>query len=321
MISKPFIKRAVPKAPRNKAGYEGEKQMAYYLERAFGEEAYIRVFNDLRIRRRDMNAQIDHLVLHRFGFVIIESKSIHDQIRMNAQGEFTRVSGRSRSGMPSPIRQANEQATWLRELLDENKTTLRPMAKTLLNRPIQPDFRAERFRVLVAISNGGRIEDDGVRPDELCKADAVCDKVRETIAAYESTTGFKGFVKYVVEKDKSKTQKMDEHHVKAFTDLEIDKITQFLLNHQVECDAKSIPASRPPKVAPVTNITISKSATKTSPTKAYAAWTADEEQRLKTAFENGISPKEIASEFGRSVGALRARAVLIGLIKERGDWR
>ena len=49
--------------------------MAHYLKRAFGDTSDIYVFNDLRLLRRGEIAQIDHLVVHRWGFAIIESKA------------------------------------------------------------------------------------------------------------------------------------------------------------------------------------------------------------------------------------------------------
>ena len=58
-----------------KYGYNAEKQMAFYLKRAFQESDDIFVINDLRIEMNDDVAQIDHLIMHRFGFIVIESKS------------------------------------------------------------------------------------------------------------------------------------------------------------------------------------------------------------------------------------------------------
>ncbi len=74
-----------------KSGYEAEKQMAFYLRRAFGDSPEVFVFNDLRLERDGEFAQIDHLVFHRFGFVTIESKSVVGTITVNAKGEFTRT--------------------------------------------------------------------------------------------------------------------------------------------------------------------------------------------------------------------------------------
>ncbi|MCR9115470.1 MAG: NERD domain-containing protein, partial [bacterium] len=72
-----------PTDKRQLAGFNAEKQMAFYLRRAFGESSDVFVFNDLRIVRNDEVAQIDHLVLHRYGFAIVESKSITGTVEVN----------------------------------------------------------------------------------------------------------------------------------------------------------------------------------------------------------------------------------------------
>lgn len=71
-------------------GYNAEKQMAFYLKRAFQESNDIFVINDLRLVMNDDVAQIDHLIMHRFGFILIESKSVTSKISVNEHGEWIR---------------------------------------------------------------------------------------------------------------------------------------------------------------------------------------------------------------------------------------
>ena len=73
-----------------KYGHEAEKQMAFYLKRAFQESNDIFVINDLRIGVNDDIAQIDHLILHRFGFIVVESKSVTSEISINEHNEWIR---------------------------------------------------------------------------------------------------------------------------------------------------------------------------------------------------------------------------------------
>ena len=78
--------------PRRRAGYEAEKQMAHYLGRAFGADRRVAVLHGLRLEdeaRPDVDggpsvAQIDHLVLHRYGAFIVESKSCTGSVRISA---------------------------------------------------------------------------------------------------------------------------------------------------------------------------------------------------------------------------------------------
>ncbi len=73
------------------AGAKAEEQMAFYLKRAFADDPNVYVFNDIRLQGDDDDAaQIDHLVLHRHGFVIVESKSVSTGVAVNEHGEWVR---------------------------------------------------------------------------------------------------------------------------------------------------------------------------------------------------------------------------------------
>ena len=64
------------------AGAKAEAQMAFYLKRAFSDDPDVWVFNDLRFRSDEEDvAQVDHLVMHRSGFIVIESKSVTSKVR------------------------------------------------------------------------------------------------------------------------------------------------------------------------------------------------------------------------------------------------
>lgn len=128
------------------AGYEAEKQMAFYLRRAFADSTDFFVYNDLRIERKGEFAQIDHLVLHRFGLVIVESKSVTGTIEVNAKCEFVRVYNGQRRGMQSPVQQAKLQSDLLRAILNDNRTSLR---RKVMWGTVQGEFSDERFRQFV----------------------------------------------------------------------------------------------------------------------------------------------------------------------------
>ncbi|MEO1407846.1 MAG: nuclease-related domain-containing protein, partial [Pseudomonadota bacterium] len=126
MIVKPPSTDPRPTDPRLRAGIQAERQMAYYLHRAFATSSNLYVINDLRLVDPEQPepdprtggsspgvAQIDHLVLHRFGAFIVESKSVTGTVTVRDDGggdEWTR----SGKGMPSPLRQAERQGEFLR---------------------------------------------------------------------------------------------------------------------------------------------------------------------------------------------------------------
>ncbi len=161
------------------AGAEAEKQMAFYLRRSFADDVNVLVLHDLRFKDDTGDtAQIDHLVIHREGFIIIESKSVTSAVEINAHGEWTRLWNGTYQGMPSPIQQAKRQIDFLRRALHANRESL--LNKFLLGM-LQPGFRYCPFDVLVAISDKGTIKRHADVP-EVTKADMVPEKVREIIA-------------------------------------------------------------------------------------------------------------------------------------------
>jgi len=106
------------------AGQEQEKNVAFYLRRAFKEHKQIFVINDFKFTFNDETAQIDHLIVYPFGFILIESKSITGEVKVNELGEWSRSYKGKWSGMPSPIKQLELQEKLLRELLHENRAKI-----------------------------------------------------------------------------------------------------------------------------------------------------------------------------------------------------
>ncbi len=170
MIVKELDAPVVSGDASKKAGRAAEEQMAFYLRRAFKEDADTRVLNGLRVEHDGEVAQIDHLVLHPFGLIIVESKSVTTTVRINAHGEWTRWCGGSSRGMPSPVLQAERQ---------------RDVLHTLLASREDLHYHDLYGDVVVAISDQGVIQ----RPRDLdlaavAKADQVPSHIREQIAFY-----------------------------------------------------------------------------------------------------------------------------------------
>lgn len=151
------------------AGLEAERQMHFYLARAFGHKDDVMVFGDLRFPSQKDTCQIDHLVMHRWGLVIIESKSISGEIEVNEHEECTRRFGAREVGMPSPILQAGRQRDFLVDLLQQSRTQLRRKVFGLRH----GGFGNCPVDLFAAISDHGRINRRGVDPPELKKADQI----------------------------------------------------------------------------------------------------------------------------------------------------
>ncbi|KQR18783.1 nuclease-related domain-containing protein [Deinococcus sp. Leaf326] len=166
--------------PLQRAGDAAEAQMAHYLKRAFGDDSGIHVFHNLRFEHEGEVAQIDHLVLHRAGMIIVESKSVTSAVRINDRDEWARQWNGRWQGMASPVLQARRQAELLRSFMQAHKEGLRN--KILLGLK-QGGFKAFMIDVVVAISDQGLVECREGRP-EVRKADQVPDRVRELMTEH-----------------------------------------------------------------------------------------------------------------------------------------
>ena len=156
------------KDKRQAAGQRAEAQLAFYLKRAFSERSELIVLNDLRLSDKGDVAQLDHLVLHPYGIVVIESKSIGTAVKINAHGEWLRVYQNRYQGMPSPKLQVERQVHFLRHFL---ATEAGPMLGQGKDAAL---FQSLPIDTLVAISDKAVIHRETTEPlDYLVKAEQV----------------------------------------------------------------------------------------------------------------------------------------------------
>ena len=181
--------------------------MAHYLHREFNCDPEVYVLRGLRLEDREQPeqdgspgvCQIDHLVVHRWGMFIVESKSVTEEVQIRPDGtggdEWSRVYRGGEKGMPSPIQQASRQSKVLRGMLQRHGEKLlgrmpvgwRTAAKAITGSD-QRTFRHTPIQLIVAISDTGNIRriDGWTEPRErfrlfVCKADQVPNKIREEL--------------------------------------------------------------------------------------------------------------------------------------------
>ncbi len=194
-----------------KAGYHAESQLAFYLKRAFEHAPKLLIFNNLRFENQGDSCQIDHLILHQYGLIIIESKSVTTRVEVNEFGEWKRLVNNAWKGMSSPILQAQRQGDFLRNYLEKHSKILRK--KSILGK--QLGFEQMPIDILIAISDSGIIN----RPkndklERVCKADQVPEKVKTLFADYSKSNSFLSLrAPFELDKD------------------EISKISRFFLSH------------------------------------------------------------------------------------------
>ena len=159
------------------AGRNAEEKMAFYLKRFFASSPDVFVLNGIRLEHAGDAAQMDHLVLHRYGVIVVESKSVAGKIQIKDDGQWIRRYGKDSSGMASPITQAKLQVRFMRDYLN------------LAAKP-KGIFDQFAFDVQVAISDSGEIwwPTTGSLP-EVCKADQVAERIENRIAELAKMPG------------------------------------------------------------------------------------------------------------------------------------
>ncbi|MCP3128545.1 nuclease-related domain-containing protein [Shewanella sp. KJ2020] len=164
--------------PQAIAGQKQEQDVAFYLRRAFKDHPEVLVINDFRFTFNGETAQIDHLIIYPYGFVLIESKSIKGHVDVNQHGEWTRSHGNHWFGMPSPIKQVELQQSLLKEMLKQHRSEI--LGKLLGIR--QQGFGMRCWDHLCAISSDAVINRNTMPTaisEQLVKTEFLVDKLEK----------------------------------------------------------------------------------------------------------------------------------------------
>lgn len=162
---------------RQVAGDKQERDVAFYLRRAFKERDDLYVFNDYAFSYNGENAQIDHLIVHKYGFMILESKSIYGEVKVNKAGEWSRSYKGQWSGIASPIKQGELQQILLKQMLMDN--TEKFLGKKL---GMQQGVRYRKWDSLCVVSNSCILHRDNIPADindRIIKSEAVAEAVEK----------------------------------------------------------------------------------------------------------------------------------------------
>ncbi|MBU2871052.1 nuclease-related domain-containing protein [Colwellia sp. E2M01] len=209
-------------SPTAKAGQKQEQDVAFFLRRAFKDHKEVYVINDFKFTHNDETAQIDHLIVYTFGFILIESKSITGEVKVNGLGEWTRSYNNNWSGMASPIKQVELQQKLLKELLHENREII--LSKLLGLK--QQSFRFRCWDNLCAVSSNAVVDRDSM-PKGVSKQLVKTEFLVETI---EKVMNLKTNIFKVLSIDTRPD----------FSEEELKSITSFLMNQLNDDNASAI---------------------------------------------------------------------------------
>lgn len=176
-----------------KKGYDSERKMAFYLQRKFFDNPEIHVLNNLYIKTVNGKGffQIDHLVITKYCFIIVESKTCNSHLKFDDNLQWCRYLQTEQKwvGEKSPVIQAEMQGDALRKVLQENRFELR---KSILNQ--QGGFLTLPILSLVAISDSGIIDYPATNADyckNVLKADLIPNRIVEIYDSYKKRDSIK----------------------------------------------------------------------------------------------------------------------------------
>jgi hypothetical protein len=213
MIVKEYVDKSKSKNNLIAAGDAAEKQMAFYLRRGFASLEDMYVLNDIRIVDPEQQhdglgedaCQIDHLVLHRWGMFIVESKSSVGKVVIRSDGSGGDEWTFGGKGRRSPIKQADMQAEYLRAFVQRHREQLlglmpkgtRKISK-LLSGSDHRGVGGMPMQAVVALSDSATISrgkwNEPSEPYQayVCKADLACDKIMAEYKRHKKASGLLG---------------------------------------------------------------------------------------------------------------------------------
>lgn len=158
-----------------KKGLDGEKEIAYQLKKA---NVGMYVLHDVKIKYKDLTAQIDYIIITPVFTYYIECKNLVGNIIVNDKGDFIReyiINGKKvRNGMYSPLRQAEAQREVIRKIWEDRTSNLKKI------------FASKNFnhynKVLVVVANHETILNTYKSPKDIknkvIRADALVRQIQ-----------------------------------------------------------------------------------------------------------------------------------------------
>ncbi len=159
-----------------------QDRMAYHLRRFFGKSEEVDVLNYLRVNSGTVVTQVDHLLLHGYGMIVVERESLTDRVQIKDDGQWIRWRGNDSAEIRSPITRAYLRALSLKAFLDKYVKQ-------------KGFFDSIELDVLVAVPDTDKIQwpTMGSLP-EVCRTDQVHERVNQRILQCRRTASTSGIL-------------------------------------------------------------------------------------------------------------------------------
>ncbi len=106
---------------RMKSGDKAEQENAYYLDFEFKNSKNVILLHDIRIEHEGRTAQLDHLLISRFGIELLETKSSSGTMTINHDGSLTLKKGKYSNTHSNPLEQSKRHAAVLRAFISASE--------------------------------------------------------------------------------------------------------------------------------------------------------------------------------------------------------
>lgn len=103
-----------------KKGYQKEKENAYLIDFEFKNSKNVHIIHDLRLEHNGRVAQIDHILLSRFGIEVLESKSFSGIVSIKSDNSLEVKYKEKIIAQPNPLEQAKRHELVIKEILKDN---------------------------------------------------------------------------------------------------------------------------------------------------------------------------------------------------------
>ncbi len=95
-----------------------QEMMAAHLTRAFASSGDVDVLSGLRVKAGNVTAQVDHLVLHPYGLMVVDCQSVLGGLQVCEDGQWLSWRNSHVSEMRSPVHRVFAQASAFKQFLE-----------------------------------------------------------------------------------------------------------------------------------------------------------------------------------------------------------
>lgn len=155
-------------------------EVANRLKSAFQTNDDVIVINDAPIQVEDRIVNVDHLVLHPYGIVLVNSRSLFGRIEVNYRKQWNRVSKNRETPMENPIELYKYVTRDLREFLI--KSTQEILSKTNNNQRTFDGVPIEAWFVKAPKTS---IHDNGINQSNIIISEQLTQNINRSFSAFK----------------------------------------------------------------------------------------------------------------------------------------